>query len=158
MLPPPLRPKPRERFSASAFDFDAASDFPVSRPRTAASVSVQPPAHHFSPPHHAVPDDDHGFGSRPRTRHGVPGAHVGQNRLDDDDDDASVLMARERVKVLAARERREDTVEAEGMGAVNVHDDSGIGLGLDDEFGLDGRYGGFVGGVHGSDPADVVVC
>ena len=61
-------------------------------------------------------------------------------------------------KIDACRSRREDTVEAEGMGGVSVHDDSGIGMGLDDEFGLDGRYDGFVGGVHGSDPADVVVC
>ena len=37
------------------------------------------------------------------------------------------------------------------------HDDSGIGLGLDDDFGL-GKYNGFVDTVHGSDPADVVVC
>lgn len=40
----------------------------------------------------------------------------------------------------------------------NAHDDSGIGMGADDEFGMDGKYGGFVEGVHGSDPADVVVC
>ncbi|MCJ1282981.1 hypothetical protein MMC26_002308 [Xylographa opegraphella] len=39
----------------------------------------------------------------------------------------------------------------------NVHDDSGIGMTMD-EFDMDGKYGGFVGGVHGSDPADVVVC
>ncbi|MCJ1416055.1 hypothetical protein MMC32_002390 [Xylographa parallela] len=39
----------------------------------------------------------------------------------------------------------------------NVHDDSGIGMNMD-EFDMDGKYGGFVGGVHGSDPADVVVC
>jgi len=40
----------------------------------------------------------------------------------------------------------------------NAHDDSGIGMGVDDEFGMGGKYGGFVEGVHGSDPADVVVC
>ena len=40
----------------------------------------------------------------------------------------------------------------------NAHDDSGIGMGIDDEFSMDGKYGGFVAGVHGSDPADVVVC
>lgn len=40
----------------------------------------------------------------------------------------------------------------------SLHDDSGIAMGPDDEFGTDGKYGGFVGGVHGSDPADVVVC
>ena len=39
----------------------------------------------------------------------------------------------------------------------NVHDDSGIGMAID-EFDMDGKYGGYVGGVHGSDPADVVVC
>ena len=37
------------------------------------------------------------------------------------------------------------------------HDDSGIGMGLDDDFGIE-KYGGFVEGVNGSDPADVVVC
>ena len=59
--------------------------------------------------------------------------------------------------------------EAQGHGSIrkstsledndlsNVHDDSGIGMTMD-EFDMDGKYGGFVGGVHGSDPADVVVC
>ena len=36
-------------------------------------------------------------------------------------------------------------------------DDSGIGMGLDEDFGME-KYNGFVDTVHGSDPADVVVC
>lgn len=39
-----------------------------------------------------------------------------------------------------------------------VHNDSGIGLGIDEEFNMDAKYGSFVEGVNGSDPADVVVC
>ena len=39
-----------------------------------------------------------------------------------------------------------------------LHDDSGVGLGMDDDFNVDGKYHSFVEGVHGSDPADVVVC
>ena len=39
-----------------------------------------------------------------------------------------------------------------------LHDDSGIGLGIDDDFHIDSKYNSFVEGVHGSDPADVVVC
>ena len=39
-----------------------------------------------------------------------------------------------------------------------VHEDSGIGLGIHDDFGADPKYITFVGGVAGSDPADVVVC
>ena len=38
-----------------------------------------------------------------------------------------------------------------------MNDDSGIGLGMDD-FDGDAKYHSFVGGDHGSDPADVVVC
>ena len=151
---PPALPKPRERFPGPAFDFDGASDFATSRPRTAASVGNQGTRHSFSPPppqQHGIPDDDNGFGPRPQTRHS---AHSAQTQLD-----ARVPQVEDGSKVEdASRSRREDTVEAEGMGAGGVHDDSGIGMGLDDEFGLDGRYGGFVGGVHGSDPADVVVC
>ena len=37
------------------------------------------------------------------------------------------------------------------------HDDSGIGMGLDDDFGIE-KFNGFIDAVHGSDPADVVVC
>lgn len=39
-----------------------------------------------------------------------------------------------------------------------MNDDSGIGLGMDEEFDGDAKYHSFVGGGHGSDPADVVVC
>ena len=46
----------------------------------------------------------------------------------------------------------------EDEGGANTHDDSGIGMGVDDEFAKGGKYGGFVEGVHGADPADVVVC
>jgi hypothetical protein len=47
-------------------------------------------------------------------------------------------------------------VEDDGLGGMN--DDSGIGMGLEDDFGIDTKYNSFVEGVHGSDPADVVVC
>lgn len=39
----------------------------------------------------------------------------------------------------------------------HIHDDSGLGI-MDDEFGMDGKYGGFIADINGSDPADVVVC
>ena len=39
-----------------------------------------------------------------------------------------------------------------------IHNDSGIGLGIDEDFNMDPKYGGFIDGVNGSDPADVVVC
>ena len=56
-----------------------------------------------------------------------------------------------------SRSRGNSTVvEDDGLGG--VPDDSGIGLGLDDDFEMDTKYNSFVGGVHGSDPADVVVC
>ena len=45
-----------------------------------------------------------------------------------------------------------------GENNVMDHDDSGIGLGPDDDdFGME-KYNGFVDGAHGSDPADIVVC
>ncbi|MCJ1405400.1 hypothetical protein MMC11_008628 [Xylographa trunciseda] len=50
-----------------------------------------------------------------------------------------------------------ENTSLEEDGLANVHDDSGIGMTMD-EFDMDGKYGGFVGAVHGSDPADVVVC
>lgn len=40
----------------------------------------------------------------------------------------------------------------------DLHDDSGIGLGIHDDFGIDTKYNTFITGVNGSDPADVVVC
>ncbi|MCJ1476896.1 hypothetical protein MMC13_005565 [Lambiella insularis] len=52
--------------------------------------------------------------------------------------------------------RVSNSLDHEAM--ASLHDDSGIAMGPDDEFGTDGKYGGFVGTVHGSDPADVVVC
>lgn len=44
----------------------------------------------------------------------------------------------------------------DGLG--DFGDDSGIGMGLEDDFSMDTKYNNFVQGVHGSDPADVVVC
>ena len=41
----------------------------------------------------------------------------------------------------------------------DVHDDSGIGLGINDDFGPpDHKYNAFIEPVNGSDPADIVVC
>ena len=40
----------------------------------------------------------------------------------------------------------------------DVHDDSGIGLGIHDDFGMDTKYNSFIEPVNGSDPADIVVC
>ena len=65
------------------------------------------------------------------------------------------------MKHLQQANEEESTVANTGVedeGGANTHDDSGIGMGVDDEFAMDGKYGGFVEGVHGSDPADVVVC
>jgi hypothetical protein len=57
-----------------------------------------------------------------------------------------------------AKKRDMSAEENRGIdGNQDTHDDSGIAMG-DDEFGMGGKYDGFVGGVHGSDPADVVVC
>jgi hypothetical protein len=39
-----------------------------------------------------------------------------------------------------------------------VHNDSGIGLGIEDDFGMDTKFHSFVETVNGSDPGDVVVC
>ena len=41
---------------------------------------------------------------------------------------------------------------------VDMHEDSGIGLGIHDDFGADAKYNSFIGGINGSDPADVIVC
>ena len=46
-------------------------------------------------------------------------------------------------------------VDQEQLG---VNDDSGIAMGLDEDFGMESKYNHFVQGEHGSDPADVVVC
>ena len=48
------------------------------------------------------------------------------------------------------------TVGEDDVGG-NGNDDSGIAMGMDDDFG-DSKYHNFVQGLHGSDPADVVVC
>ena len=48
---------------------------------------------------------------------------------------------------------------ASDIGHVPSHDDSGIGMGLEDDEFASEKYSGFVeNGIHGSDPADVVVC
>lgn len=39
-----------------------------------------------------------------------------------------------------------------------IHEDSGIGLGIDDDFGMDHKFIGFVSQNTNSDPVDVVVC
>ena len=158
MVPAP-RPESRDRFAAQPFGFDVGGEFGVERPRTAASVGNGGARHSFSPEigghgvENGLPQGEDGFerDSRHTTvRHdSQPLQEQGKGHGQE----------QRQGKAATRRSTREDTVEAESMGGTqHVHDDSGIGMGLDDEFGLDGRYGGFVGGVHGSDPADVVVC
>ena len=53
---------------------------------------------------------------------------------------------------------RSGSTFSEEEGTNPMHDDSGIGLGIDEDFNMDSKYHSFVEGVHGSDPADVVVC
>lgn len=55
------------------------------------------------------------------------------------------------------RERSHNTIVDEERLAPE-HDDSGIGMEVEDEFAIDTKYQSFVEGAHGSDPADVVVC
>ena len=64
------------------------------------------------------------------------------------------------VHMEAASQARLAAAAAADFGAPHTHDDSGIGLGIDDEELAMAKFGGFVAdGVNvGSDPADVVVC
>ena len=62
-------------------------------------------------------------------------------------------------QAVVPRKRRHSasTIGEDDLGGGNANDDSGIAMGMDDDFG-DQKYTSFVHGVHGSDPADVVVC
>jgi regulatory factor X, other len=59
-------------------------------------------------------------------------------------------------KSASAKPDADITADQEELGMMN--DDSGIAMGLEEDFGMDSKYNHFVHGVHSSDPPDVVVC
>lgn len=82
---------------------------------------------------------------------------VNDRQISQEDRTASVLQAYRDEEERREREHRDSTVLEDDVRG-GVQDDSGIGMADMDEFGMDSKFNTYVEGVHGSDPADVVVC
>ena len=148
------------------YGFDSASDgFGSSRPRTAAYISVdqqtrfgsEDTGNTYSNHGHDVGRDTE---ARPNTSHIDLNAHRFHHHQARSVDNATQAL---KTEIQPQHSRRASTInQTAGRASFGPdtgldHDDSGIGMGLDDDFGM-GKFNGFVDPVHGSDPADVVVC
>ena len=165
--------------ASAAFGLDERSDmFGGPRPGTGASTSMEGPSRFSSV------DVSHDFSRPVRDHGGNADVGIGYRQEDGDgngenadtDHDFGCEGSRRGSVVQQTKHEEEQqhsrrgstvmetTVEtsmfhAGDMGHVPNHDDSGIGLGLEDDEFATGKYSGFVqDGIHGSDPADVVVC
>ena len=144
-------------------DFDDASEtYGGSRPRTAASTGMSGPSRYGSvdirPEMHRGNSHIRHLDTDRRNHSSTPHSTivVAQSSNQSSDTNQHTESGNGGLKSPKDESNQGDKV---AMSNAHNHDDSGIGLGLEDEeFGV-GKYSGFVqDGVHGSDPADVVVC
>lgn len=148
----------------NAFDFREPTEaFDISRPRTGGTASMGNPSRF---------DSEEQSGNEFQRSHSrgydVQKPVIGRNRTPSDTIRVAPSPCRSsnaNVFPESGHSRRgsaviESAAASNPFGENNVmdHDDSGIGLGPeDDDFGME-KYNGFVDGAHGSDPADIVVC
>ena len=143
---------------------DTNGDFTQPRPRTAASHAADSQSRFGSEDvgNGVTSGGSHSHNQHSkREEHNVPATNTdhiethpnhGRNTVQDYQAKSRPLRPRSESTILGTPGRN-----SFGHDANLDHDDSGIGLGLDDDFGM-GKYNGFVDTVQGSDPADVVVC
>ena len=159
--------------SSGGYGFDGASEvFAPSRPRTAHSASMGQQSRFGSEDleHGFHATDSHGhtinLGHPVELGHSTTGPGTNGYHRQNNNDDNPISSFGTRIQPVHSQPHTRQSGTAairEGRNSfdhedVNLdHDDSGIGLGLDDDFGME-KYGGFVEGIHGSDSADVVVC
>jgi regulatory factor X len=141
----------RERHqSAPQANLDAG-EFPSRQQQPGAGTDVKPNSNDDTSRHHTDQASNHAHSQHIYPDHGI--FHQGS------DPPASHHEIPEALKEGKGRQMREGTSDTEeDDGLRQFPDDSGIGMGADDEFGINAKYNSFVEGVHGSDPADVVVC